>query len=239
MELNVKIISNNGKIIIKDNTKYLKDSESDNGFRNYRKSDVIQLDIVTYDQKLSTIDIQNPIQKLINIPIQKDGKLIISHLVIPTRKWFERLNSGNVGSSYKLVFYYDNGKFYKTTPDINQLYKDPKEISISDLINENLNDSNILMESITYISIWFLKKCYINLCNQIFNQRAFSKCWNNKIDKELIYKRDLLWMALNVIKYLTHIDEIDEAQRIIELMNGCNGLCKSSNTTIKNCGCNK
>nr|DAM35540.1 MAG TPA: hypothetical protein [Bacteriophage sp.] len=33
-----------------------------------------------------------------------------------------------------------------------------------------------------------------------------SACWNkNKIDSELIYKRDLVWMSLNVIAYLAEL----------------------------------
>ena len=58
-----------------------------------------------------------------------------------------------------------------------------------------------------------------------------SACWNkNKIDSELIYKRDLVWMSINVIKYLTECEQLAEVERILETINGCNGLCTSSNS---------
>jgi hypothetical protein len=47
------------------------------------------------------------------------------------------------------------------------------------------------------------------------------------IDKELIYKRDLLWSALNVIKYMIEIDQYEEAERLLERIMGCNGLCNN------------
>ena len=53
-------------------------------------------------------------------------------------------------------------------------------------------------------------------------------------------------MALNVIEYLTqqHTEcnpTLNEVERIIEIINGCNGLCTSniSNSNINGCGCSK
>lgn len=78
------------------------------------------------------------------------------------------------------------------------------------------------------------------MCQQIFENRAFSKCFDrNKIDSELIYKRDLVLMAINVIKYLTECKQLAEVERIVEILNGCNGLCNSSNiiNSTNGCGC--
>jgi hypothetical protein len=48
-------------------------------------------------------------------------------------------------------------------------------------------------------------------------------------------------MAINVIKYLTECEQLAEVERIIETIQGCNGLCVSSNLTSKTngCGCSK
>ena len=48
-------------------------------------------------------------------------------------------------------------------------------------------------------------------------------------------------MAINVIKYLTECEQLAEVERIIETIQGCNGLCVSSNLTSKTngCGCPK
>ena len=46
-------------------------------------------------------------------------------------------------------------------------------------------------------------------------------------------------MAMNVIKYLTECEQLAEVNRIIETIQGCNGVC-TPNTLIDNsddCGC--
>ena len=67
-------------------------------------------------------------------------------------------------------------------------------------------------------------------------------CWNKyKVNSELIYKRDLVWMAINVVKYLTQCEQLAEADRVIKTIQGCNGLCVSTNLTnsTNGCGCSK
>ena len=48
-------------------------------------------------------------------------------------------------------------------------------------------------------------------------------------------------MAINVIKYLTECEQLYEVERIIESIQGCNGLCPQSNISSKvgGCGCSK
>ena len=48
-------------------------------------------------------------------------------------------------------------------------------------------------------------------------------------------------MAINVIKYLTECEQLYEVERIIESIQGCNGLCLQSNISSKvgSCGCSK
>ena len=48
-------------------------------------------------------------------------------------------------------------------------------------------------------------------------------------------------MAINVIKYLTECEQLYEVERIIETIQGCNGLCSSSDVSSKvgGCGCSK
>ena len=63
-------------------------------------------------------------------------------------------------------------------------------------------------------------------------QKAFSS-WLWKLD----YKRDLVWAALNVIQYMIDSNQLAEAQRLLERINGCNGLCSNEDTGDKGCGC--
>lgn len=59
----------------------------------------------------------------------------------------------------------------------------------------------------------------------------------------LIYNRDIIWMAINVIKYLIELGQYYEAQRVLEDITQCGGICKDvmvDKNTIGGggCGCN-
>ena len=58
------------------------------------------------------------------------------------------------------------------------------------------------------------------------------------VNTELSYKRDLLWAALSVIEYLVEMCQMEEAQRILKEIAGCNGLCPEAlDNTSNNSGC--
>ena len=131
-----------------------------------------------------------------------------------------------IGANY----YYQDDKFY-------HLYD---EISLQDLIELNPNVTGIDTEYEYYFQTCRLKKCFINICYQIFDTQASVKCFNSKLDSNLIYKRDLIWSALNVIKYMTELDQYEEAERLLEKIMNCNGLCDNScsdSYNISSCGC--
>ena len=64
-----------------------------------------------------------------------------------------------------------------------------------------------------------------------------NQCSFNKASSEDIYKRDLVWSALKVIKLLVEKDNFEEAERLLERITGCNGLCNDPCYTNKPCGC--
>ena len=127
-------------------------------------------------------------------------------------------------------YYYKDGNFYK---NIN-------EVSLEEIVNVNPEISQIETVYDYYFQTCRLRKCYIKICYDIYDSQASITCNTNNLDKELIYKRDLIWSALNVIKYLTEFDQFEEAERLLEKIMGCNGLCKneSSEYTTSTCGCN-
>lgn len=87
-----------------------------------------------------------------------------------------------------------------------------------------------------YFSTCHLQKCFISACEEIFNARGSIECNTINISKEQIYRRDLIWSAINTIKYLVEMKQYNEAQRILDKIQGCNGLCKEEGVT-KNGGC--
>ena len=48
-------------------------------------------------------------------------------------------------------------------------------------------------------------------------------------------------MAMNVIKYLTECEQLAEVDRIVETIQGCNGVCTSNNliSNSNGCGCSQ
>lgn len=128
-------------------------------------------------------------------------------------------------------YYYKDGKFY-------HFYD---EIQLQTIIEINPNVSQIETIYDYYFQTCRLRKCYVDACYKIFDSVASINCNKSSLDKNLIYRRDLLWSALNVIKYMTEMDQFEEAERLLERIMGCNGICsnqKNDSCNTRNlCGC--
>lgn len=256
MELNINIITDaHCKVIIEDKSEYLNESSNTTQKGRFKYSDTASIVILQHN-KISGAEVKAPshnkhTSQYIEVPIQFDGWFTINYLVLPTEEWFVNNYESNYSalSIYDIVYFTDGTNIYKYVPNKSTSASTPSNanpyqyVDMEEVLEVNPVNTTISKVSKDYISICFLQKCYINLCQQIFNDRAFSQCWNKSdVDSELIYKRDLVWMAINVIKYLTEFCQLAEVERIIERINGCNGLCKSNSTnlsTSSGCGCSK
>lgn len=245
MELNINIITDSHcKVFIEDKTEYLNESSYGVSKGSFKYSDTTSIIVLQYNKIENTV-VKTPIYNYhvsdyIEVPIDFDGWFTVNYLVLPNKSWFEREKNKETGSAltlYNIVYFVDNEHIYK------YLNGNISEINIEEILEINPTETTISKINQDYISICFLQKCYINLCQQIFENRGFSQCWNkNNVDSELTYKRDLVWMAINVIKYLTEFNQLSEVERIIELINGCNGVCESNSTYQSKgsgCGCSK
>lgn len=245
MELNINIITDaHCKVIIEDRTEYLKESATSTAKGNFKYSDTVSIIVLQHNKTKETI-VKPPTydyhkSQYIDIPIEFDGWFTINYLVLPNKEWFDtEFNKGNTSALglYNIVYFVEKGHVYK------YINGEIDSASIEEILEINPINTTISKTSEDYVSICFLQKCYINLCQQIFNDRAFSQCWNKSgVDSELVYKRDLVWMAINVIKYLTEFNQLAEVERIIEQITSCNGLCKSNSTyqpESSGCGCAK
>lgn len=110
-----------------------------------------------------------------------------------------------------------------------------REVSTEELLE--VNENNLTKFTYNFFSVCNLRKCYVALCQKIFNDRAFDRCFDSKVDSSLIYRRDLVWAALNVIDYLIDSQQYCEAQRLYQKVTQCNGLCNKSELGTKGCGC--
>lgn len=240
MKLNIKIITDNHcKVVIEDRTEYLKESSNAISKGEFRYSDTTSILVLEHNkiQETETKSLVFKRDRFVDVPIEFDGWFTINYIVLPNREWVERECQKEVGSAlgmYELVYFADNNRIYK------YFNGTESEVDIKEILEVNPYNTTISIISKDYISICFLQKCYINLCQQIFQNRVSLQCFNNNdIDGELVFKRDLVWMMINVIKYLTEFNQLAEVQRIIETAEGCNGLCSDiiQYNTNKNGGC--
>lgn len=251
MQLNIKVCTDDScKIIVVDNTEvggsgYLPESSSVTVLNRFKYSETMSIDVLQYN-RIDNPEIQVPVysphesqSKGVILPVNFDGWFSVYHIVLPTEAWFLSEKEKETGSSlplYQVVYYSDGTNIFK------YLNGEIQATTLEEVIERNTEGTTISKIDKNYVSICFLKKCYISLCQQIFNSRGFSKCWNkNSLENDLVYRRDLVWMTINVIKYMTQFNQLAEAQRIIERIGGCNGLCKSEFKQLTNhgCGCGK
>lgn len=250
MELEVNICTNNDcNIIIQDVTSgdsgYLPESSSGIVKNRFKYSDTISIDVLQR-HTVEKDELQLPVfnehdnkDENIIMPITFDGWFGVYHIVLPTKDWFQRELDKTTASAipmYNTVYYSDGIYIYKYFDGISTT------VSVEEIVERNVDDTTISRIYNDYVSICFLKKCYISLCQQIYNSRGFSKCWNkDSTAAELAYKRDLVWMTINVVKYMVQSNQLAEAERIIERIGGCNGLCKSEyrKWPERGCGCSQ
>lgn len=251
MKLDIKVCTTNTcEIIVTDTTPvngegYLPEQFTGVAKDRFRCSDTVSIDVLILN-KTDGPEIQNPVftkfnQSLnkIKMPVKFDGWFSVCHIVIPSKEWLESELEKQTGSAvnlYDVVYYSDGSYLFKYVDG------DFKAATIKEIINSNLEGTTASIIFKNYVSVCFLKKCYLSLCQQIFDSRGFSKCWNkNRVDEDLIFRRDLVWMTMNIIKYRVEFNQLAEAQRVIEQIGGCNGLCKSEfrRTPNHGCGCSK
>ena len=196
----------------------------------------------TREDKLKYQYINQHTKKTFKLPINFDGVFTVKYIVLPTKAWYDRVLKSVSKQDLLEAF---KGKIYVCDNEsIIEIIADSEEyISISEFIESEYQDNlSVSVKEQQLLSICKLHKCYVNLCQQIFENRNFAPCWSkNKIDSNLIYKRDLVWMTINVITYLWKKgDNLQEIQRILSQINTCNGLCDpypNTNSIGKTNGC--
>lgn len=247
MNLNINIKTDQYcNIIIKDNSEYQNENTNTINPTKLKFSDTVSIISITHfdirQDSLQYIHVDRHNKTSFKVPINFDGIFNVNYIVIPTKKWYE--NTLKRISKETLIQNF-GGKLYIYDNDYIIEIKSTGEITES-LLNfvKNGYSDNLSVSSYssdTMLSICKLRKCYINLCQQIFESKNFSPCWNkNKVDSELIYKRDLVWMAINVITYLWKLgNNSEEIKRILNQLNNCNGLCESypNNSKLESNGC--
>lgn len=240
MRLDIKTIRKSPcELIVQDNSPYLCEQEELEVFDKFKVSHRVGIDVIQQNKLSGTSISEYAVSEGIDpikINIEFDGWGTLTHIVIPNGEWFEwqlSLGESSILDYYNTVYFSDGGKFYK--------FRDGNvtEIQLEELVEVNPEHTTISKYVEDFVSICLLVQCYLNLCKQLLESACLDvKC--NTASSELIYKRDVIWMAINVIRYLVELHEYEEAERILETVGGCNGLCKnelSKGTRPGGCGC--
>lgn len=163
------------------------------------------------------------------IPTEFDGWFTLDYIVIPTKTWFDNTQ---MKDQYYTIYYSDGVHIYKYFNEESTIVEE------QELFERNIEETTISKYTQDFMSICFLKKCFINICKQIFDLKGFNRCKSTGVsDEQLIFNRDLLWMAINTISYLTEFGQLAEAQRILENLTSCNSICPQEQTNNSGCGC--
>lgn len=165
--------------------------------------------------------------------LPNDGKYIVYHIILPTIEWINKFKPQDLYSKYSFVYFYQDGAIKKTNDG--ETYTD---VQYQELIQRNPVGTTIIKASKVDFSTCFLWKCFINYCKIIFKQNK-NKCIVK--DSDLIFKRDFVWMTINVIKYYIDLGQMEEAQRILEEVIYCNGFCTPTiiinQAHVQGCNC--
>lgn len=247
---------------------YLEEDAQKYGKREFKYSDTNTVNYLKYvrdSQKSNTYEGETYVTDHssyfdeVHIDLSRDGYYEITHFILPTVDWIEKIKNNQV----VLESYYDSK--LKSTDFVNSLiavsklndkdifvsYKikkqdevysleEPKQVNIKNIVNlEDYSNTTIILDTKTLFVITRLKKCYIDICQELFNKLNL-RCYNkNEDNKRLIYNRDFIRMTLDVISYCVEETKWEKAQDILEAVNTCNCFCKNCITCKDgSCGCN-
>lgn len=164
--------------------------------------------------------------------LKKDGLYVFTRIFIMSKAFYEMKNISFFEG--KTIVYYD--------PAVDKIFK------IVNNVHEEMTRTQLLSNLSTtwtgdYEQITLLSVCNLNTLQYKLETKLLNSCilvCYPKVDKQLVAARDYVFMLLNVIKYLKQLNQINEAQRLIESSSiNCNlfeSLVKDSN--LNNCNCN-
>ena len=236
-----------------DNAEYIPDAGVRNSIRNYMYSDSVTINTLsTLDSKgvetflTYNVNIHNNAIDTTSHTLTKDGLYLISHIIIPNKQWFDYISSTYPADleNYSTIYYYDidAGKFYKYESNVSS------ETTIGQILTAQYDWSGSLLDKPTTVIradkntfiMYYLNECFAKVCKNLLTNLSTANCKSKEEYTKGIFTRDLLWMAINVIKYNIEILQLYEAQRVLENINFCSSTCTNIdfNTYGNGCGCN-
>lgn len=176
-----------------------------------------------------------------------DGLYEVTHIILPTDVWLKYVleRDKSALTAYNLIYYYDT----QSQSFMKYVDEESVAVSVEEILEVNATPLTDVKEKTTTIirgdkntfCMCHLNECFYRLCKNLLGDLP-GRC-QNKLDdvKMLIYNRDIIWMGINVIKYLIELAQYYEAQRVLEDITQCGGICKDVDRVVEgggSCGCN-
>ena len=236
-------------------------AEAGPSLQYYRTTDVIFLDIVSYNQlddnKLTgfkyIIESDADYTKYKLDYISKiDGWFTVDHLVLPTLNYMLNFIKPT-GDDTEITDTFYDGAYLVYDSDLNKYVElnivsgvyTSTDVDL-EYIKNHLDNTNLLGIEEQLFLIGHLEKCYESMIKYILYNNLFDSCLYKDPDISALYRnRDIVWMALELIRRLINNCKFFEAQRLLERISTCNTFCtnlinKLSNaksSTIRSCNC--
>lgn len=246
----------NGHVEIEDLSKNYdqyssEDIENTNVLNKFKYSQSASINVInnmhSVDAHLMDVflDDHSKDRELLVFDLPEDGYYTVTHFVLPTNKWLVeqiRLDYDNL-TNYDTIYYVQDQNIYKRyfiTKEQELVLSDPIEVSIRELLERNKIGTTIQSCNISIFYTGFLKNCYINYCQDIFND-LMKNCNPNCVSKKVdTFNRDFAFMTLNILEYLSERGQYMEAQRLLEKIQSCGGICNEHKKQLNvGCGCNR
>ena len=235
----------------KDAGEYMSETVTTVSTRLYKYSQTITLNTLTVVKAdgVETLN-QNKVLVHTDFPVDTDyfdlptdGLFKVTHIILPTKVWLDYViaNDKPALDIYTLIYYYDNGLFYKYSEE------EIKEVTIEEILMVNPappikptdKTTTIIRSDKNTFNLYNLESCFYTLNKSLLSSLIGGCVKNLQDNSQSVFNRDLIWMSINVIKYLLGLQQLYEAQRILDQITGCGGLCQPASSTVKinPCGC--
>ena len=211
---------------------------------SFRYSDTYTINVIKYIKSESEEEIKDVLYTChysdldeLHYNLDTDGYYVIYHMILPSIDWYEAetKKEKSVINSDLNIYVTDGTNIYKQTENGLQIVDTELVIEVNTV---GTTISRVLLKE---FSICHLFDCYLSLCKQIYKNISY-KCMSKDNIEDLIFKRDFVWMTINVLKYYVELDQMYEAQRLLTEINYCGGICNEHSmlqSKKSGCGCSR
>lgn len=204
-----------------------------------------------YDITAHEVSVNDKTQEEVNVPDESDFEFPIDslyeivHIILPTRDYVDKYYAQIKDVFPNGVYFVEDDKVYKfleykagTLP----VYT-VEDVTMQELLEINTAQTTIIKETKNTFSMCQLKDCYNSLVKKLLDALCgLQKCSAPSAYSQDIFNRDLIWMTINIIRYSIEQGQYYEAQRYLEKIQTCGGVCSqpvSNSKSSSGCGCNR